>query len=74
MRFIELTSDNTGRTLYVRADCVTVVSTYVNDDEGERYTRVWLDGSDEDTDLHVTEPPEEVLRRITQMPAGVASV
>ena len=63
MRFIELTSDNTGREIHVRADCIRVVSTYVNDDEGERYTKVYL-GTNESDVLHVTESPEEVRLRI----------
>ena len=40
MRFIELTSDNTGRTIYVRADYIGVVSAYVNDDT--RFPRVMI--------------------------------
>ena len=40
MSFIELTSVETGRTLHVCADRITVVHDYVNDDRGDRYTAV----------------------------------
>jgi hypothetical protein len=65
MNFIELTSAKSGRTIYVRVDHISVVSNYVNDDEGERHTKVWLGTLlEEDSDIRVKEPPEEVLRRI----------
>ena len=62
MEFIELTS-HTGCTIIVRVDYIGVVTTYVDDDEGERYTEIWL-GTNDDNFVHVTESPEEIYRRI----------
>jgi hypothetical protein len=64
MNFITLTSYVTGRTLHVRVDRIYLVSTYINDETREKYTRVWL-GDMLDGDLHVVETPEEVMQRIS---------
>ena len=65
MSFIELTSYDTGRTLHVRAERIVCVVDYVNDDRGEKYTKVSMNVPDDEYDLHVVETPEEVLRRIS---------
>ena len=62
--FIELTAESTGRTIHARADCITLIDDYVNDDEGKQYTRIWLGTSNEEPELCVKETPEEVRRRI----------
>ena len=67
MSFIELTTKKTGRTLYVRAECIAYFFDYINDDEGEQYTHVVMTG-EEETFLAVVESPEEILRRIKDLP------
>jgi len=64
MRFIELTSHSTGRTVYVRVDQIVLINDYVNDERNYRYTEVWFDYTAEHNDIHVVETPEEVLRKI----------
>jgi len=65
MRFIELTNAGTRRTAYVRADQITLVVDYVNDDKAKQYTKVWLGiPRDNECTICVVETPEEVLRRI----------
>ena len=65
--FIELTAESTGRKIHARADCITLIDDYVNDDEGKQYTRIWLGTSNEEPELHVKETPGEVRRRITAL-------
>jgi len=64
MAFIELTSYETGRTLHVRADRVGLIVDYINDEAGDKYTRVWVGGPSAEVELHVMETQEDVLRRI----------
>ena len=60
MSFIELTSEKTGRTIHVRAECIEVIADYINDDEPDRYSTVQVGG----VTLQVLESQEEILRRI----------
>jgi len=62
MRFIELTDAVCKRTAYVRADFVSLVMGYSNDDKGERCTRVWF--KHDDDPFEAAESQEEVLRRL----------
>jgi hypothetical protein len=60
MSFIELTGYETGRTVHVRTESIDAFLSYVNDDEGKRYTKVCVNGET----LGVAESPEEIRRRI----------
>jgi hypothetical protein len=60
MSFIELTGYETGRTVLVRTESIDLFLSYINDDEGKRYTKVWVRGET----MGVFESPEEIRRRI----------
>ena len=60
MSFIELTSEKTGRTIHVRAECIEVIADYINDDEPDCYSTVQVGG----VTLQVLELQDEILRRI----------
>ena len=64
MSFIELTSEKTGRTIHVRAECIEVIADYINDDEPNQYSTVQVGGAT----LHVCESREEILRRVGVLP------
>jgi hypothetical protein len=62
MRFIELTSVDTGRTILVSVESIVAVTDYINDDKpDDGYTTVSVSNGN---DLHVHDAKERIIRLI----------